>query len=77
MFNVERWADDMRAAIAAKDAETLARLMYANDRNGCFSYVDVCNEFGEMTYDEWFESTIEYAIKTMNEHHEHIEPLAD
>jgi len=71
MFNVDSWAADMRAAIAARDAESLARLMYENDRNGCFSYVDVCNEFGEMTYEKWYESTIEYAVKTMSDHHEH------
>jgi len=73
MFNVEKWADDMRAAIAAKDAETLARLMYANDRNGCFSYVDVCNEFGEMTVAEWVETTIECAQAILDDLPNHTE----
>jgi hypothetical protein len=63
----------MRAAIAAKDAETLARLMYANDRNGCFSYVDVCNEFGEMTVAEWVETTIECAQAILDDLPNHTE----
>ena len=67
MFNVDRWADDMRAAVAARDAETLARLMYANDRNGCFSYIDVCNEFGETTIAEWIDATIECAQSMLDD----------
>lgn len=61
MFNVERWGRDMREAISARDAETLARLMSDNDRNGCFSYEDVCNEFGETDREEWAAGTIECA----------------
>ena len=73
MFNVDRWAEDMRAAIAAKDADTLARLMYANDRNGCFSYADVCNEFGEMTIAEWAETTIGCAQSMLDDLPNHTE----
>jgi hypothetical protein len=67
MFNVDSWAADMRAAIAARDAESLARLMYENDRNGCFSYVDVCNEFGETSREEWIDSTIECAQSMLDD----------
>jgi hypothetical protein len=74
MFNVERWVSDMKKAIAAKDAETLSRLMYENDRNGCFSYDAVISEGGEMTKAEWADSTIAYAIKTLDDMPNHTEP---
>lgn len=67
MFNVESWEKDMRAAIAQRDAETLSRLMYENDRNGCFSYEDVRNEFGEMGRGEWIDSTIECAQSMLDD----------
>jgi len=67
MFNVESWEKDMRAAIAQRDVETLSRLMYENDRNGCFSYEDVCNEFGEMGRSEWIDSTIECAQSMLDD----------
>lgn len=61
MFNVESWERDMRAAVVERDAERLASLMYENDRNGCFSYTDVCNEFGEMSREKWIDTTIDCA----------------
>lgn len=61
MFNVESWERDMRAAIVARNAERLAELMYENDRNGCFSYADVCSEFGGMSRCEWIDTTIDCA----------------
>lgn len=75
MFNVESWARDMRAAIAANDAERAAQLMYENDRNGCFSYESVCHEFGEMTREEWAETTIECAKSVMDDHPNHAEDI--
>lgn len=61
MFNVVSWEKDMRAAIVARDAERLAELMSENDRNGCFSFVDVCNEFGEMSRQKWIDGTVDCA----------------
>jgi len=57
----------MRDAIDAKDAETLASLMYQNDPNGVYYYSDYCNEFGETTIQEWVESTIDCGSQTMEE----------
>lgn len=74
MFNVERWELEMRRAVAAKDAETLSRLMYETDHNGCFSYVDVCNEFGKMSREEWAEATIECAQNMLDELPQHTAP---
>jgi hypothetical protein len=65
--NVKKWEDEMRAAITARDADTLARLMSENDRNGCFTYADVCLEFGETTRDEWIDGTIECAEEMLAE----------
>lgn len=73
MFNVESWERDMRAAITAKDADRLAELMEWNDRNGCFSYADVCAEFGEMTREDWIESTIKCAVSILDDLPNHME----
>lgn len=72
MFDVDSWAADMRAAIAERNAERLARLMYENDRNGCFSYADVCSEFGELTYEEWVDTTVECAQSVIDDLPNHI-----
>lgn len=72
MFNVAIWAEDMRNGIDSRDAERLADLMSRNDRNGCFSYVDFCNECGETSYGEWVKGTIECAIRVMEDHPNHI-----
>ena len=61
-FQIEHWLHGMRTALARKNAERLAFLMYENDPNGVFSYDDYCNEFGDdTTLEEWAESTIECA----------------
>lgn len=58
---IQRWADDMRAAIAAREGDTLATLMQWNDKNGCFTYADSCVEFGETTREVWLDSLIRCA----------------
>jgi hypothetical protein len=65
-FNVETWDANMRAAIERRDGDRLADLMYQNDRNGCFSYDDVCREFGEMTREQWLAGTIDCAVGMLN-----------
>jgi hypothetical protein len=65
-FNVEVWSRNMRAAIAARDGDRLAQLMYQNDGNGCFSYADSCHEFGDTTREEWLESLLECAADMLN-----------
>jgi hypothetical protein len=59
--DIDRWRADMRAAMAGRDGDTLAALMQWNDRNGCFTYEDSCNEFGETTREEWLDSLIRCA----------------
>ncbi len=73
MFNVVSWVADMRAAVAVKDAEWLAKLMYENDKNGVFSYANVCNEFGEMSREKWEESTIKCAESVLDDMPNHTE----
>lgn len=67
MFNAIQWGLAMRDAIDAKDAEKLALLMSEDDPNGVYNYSDYCNEFGETTIQEWEESTIDCAERTMEE----------
>ena len=76
MFNVREWAAEMRAAIVAKNAGALARLMSENDRNGCFAYEDACNEFGETTREEWAESTIDCAEMMLDDLPNHAPEFA-
>ena len=71
-FNVDEWAVEMAYAIEREDAETLAALMGRNDRNGCFSYAEVCNEFGETTKEEWSTDTIECAKEILADLPNHI-----
>jgi hypothetical protein len=71
-FNVDEWAAAMADAIKRKDAETLATLMGKNDRNGCFSYADVCSEFGEITIEKWAAGTIECAKTVLADLPNHI-----
>jgi hypothetical protein len=59
--HIDEWANGVRAAIAARDGDTLANLMQWNDRNGCFTYADSCIEFGETTREEWLASLIRCA----------------
>jgi len=58
---IDEWADDVRAATAARDGDTLAALLQWNDKNGCFTYADSCIEFGETTREAWLESLIRCA----------------
>ena len=60
-FNVNAWEASMRSAIADRDGDRLAIVMYQNDRNGVFSYEDSCAEGWEHTRDEWLASLIECA----------------
>jgi hypothetical protein len=71
-FNVDSWAAEMRFGIDSRDADTLARLMYENDRNGCFSYEDVCAEFGDMARDAWIDGTVECARKMLSGLIDHV-----
>jgi hypothetical protein len=66
-FNVTLWEKRMRQAIADRNGDYLAQLMYENDRNGCFSYDQVCFEFGEMSREEWLDGNIECAESMLSE----------
>lgn len=75
MFDIEAWSKSLREAISTGDAEKAAKLMGENDRNGCFSYEDVCCEFGEMTYEEWQEQTIECAKTVLEDLPNHSQDI--
>ena len=66
-FDEKIWAAGMRAAIDRRDGDTLATLMYQNDRNGCFSYEQVCFEFGDTTREEWLAGLIECATNMLSD----------
>jgi hypothetical protein len=66
-FNVVLWEKRMRQAIADRDGDRLASLMYENDGNGCFSYAQVCFEFGDMSREEWLDGSIECAESMLAE----------
>lgn len=75
MFDVEKWAKSLREAIVLNDAVNAASLMAENDRNGCFSYEDVCREFGEMTLEEWEEQIIECAREVLEDLPKHSQEI--